>query len=323
MKHGIKLRKLQRTPSHRWALLRNLVTALLHHESIKTTLPKAKETARLAEKIITLGKKSSDPARRAAQGFLFPNHTYSPSAVIEPVPPPRPLGYSSPSTKTPSISTSQGNSDAPIDPEASLDPPPSPHAILSKVFTNLATRYATRPGGYTRIHKFGRRQGDNAPHAILELVDGPRDLKFELTARAVGREMAQASPSVTHEQYDMIGKEDLRERTRMNREKVLKFRDQEGQKNFEARALQWAAQIEAEETAHNGHKRNTTSGLAYDVASRTKNPYVGRSYRAGEKMAGMPVHHTGLGLARGDLTRRLREGREPRFLRELRKIEGS
>jgi large subunit ribosomal protein L17 len=66
MKHGIKLRKLQGTPSHRWALLRyaisftekkyeltgrNLVSALLHHETIKTTLPKAKEAARMAEKV--------------------------------------------------------------------------------------------------------------------------------------------------------------------------------------------------------------------------------------------------------------------------------
>jgi large subunit ribosomal protein L17 len=54
------------------------------------------------------------------------------------------------------------------------------------VFETLAARYANRPGGYTRIHKFGHRQGDNAPHAVLELVDGPRDLKFEMAARATG-----------------------------------------------------------------------------------------------------------------------------------------
>ena len=78
MKHGVKLRKLQRTPSHRWALLRwvirpvqpcdtlrrssqnlilrNLVSALLHHEMIRTTLPKAKEAARMAEKVCGFGK---------------------------------------------------------------------------------------------------------------------------------------------------------------------------------------------------------------------------------------------------------------------------
>lgn len=58
--------------------------------------------------------------------------------------------------------------------------------MISKVFTSLRERYATRPGGYTRIHKFGNRPGDNAPTAILELVDNPRDLKFEVTAKAVG-----------------------------------------------------------------------------------------------------------------------------------------
>jgi hypothetical protein len=59
-------------------------------------------------------------------------------------------------------------------------------SLVPKVFETLAARYANRPGGYTRIHKFGHRQGDNAPHAVLELVDGPRDLKFEMAARATG-----------------------------------------------------------------------------------------------------------------------------------------
>src|SRR5712691_9761248 len=59
-------------------------------------------------------------------------------------------------------------------------------SLTPKVFETLATRYAGRPGGYTRIHKYGRRPGDNAPHAVLELVDGPQDLKFEMAARAAG-----------------------------------------------------------------------------------------------------------------------------------------
>ena len=62
-------------------------------------------------------------------------------------------------------------------------------ALVPKLFGQLAHRYAQRPGGYTRIHKFGSRQGDNAPHAILELVDNPRDLRFDMTARAVGWEL--------------------------------------------------------------------------------------------------------------------------------------
>ena len=61
--------------------------------------------------------------------------------------------------------------------------------LVPKVFGALAHRYAHRPGGYTRIHKFGNRQGDNAPHAVLELVDNPRDLRFNMTARAIGWEL--------------------------------------------------------------------------------------------------------------------------------------
>ncbi|KAL5533890.1 hypothetical protein ACEPAG_350 [Sanghuangporus baumii] len=135
MKHGVAFRKLSRTSSHRMLLLRNMVTSLIEHEQIKTTLPKAKEAARLAEKLITLGKKGDLPAARKVQGFLLR------------------------------------------------------HTLIPKVFGALAHRYANRPGGYTRIHKFGNRKGDNAPHAILELVDNPRDLKFEMTARAIGWEL--------------------------------------------------------------------------------------------------------------------------------------
>ncbi len=60
---------------------------------------------------------------------------------------------------------------------------------ITKLFSTFAKRYADRPGGYTRIHKFGNRQGDNAPHAILELVDNPRDLRWEMTSRAIGWEL--------------------------------------------------------------------------------------------------------------------------------------
>jgi large subunit ribosomal protein L17 len=71
MEHRVGYRKLQRTTSHRIAMLRNMVTSLLEHERIETTLPKAKEARRLAERIITLGKKGgasrSEAKRRAAK----------------------------------------------------------------------------------------------------------------------------------------------------------------------------------------------------------------------------------------------------------------
>lgn len=66
----------------------------------------------------------------------------------------------------------------------------NPKQTLPTLFSTLATRYATRPGGYTRLHLSGHRVGDHAPIAVLELVDNPTDLKFDTTARAVGRELA-------------------------------------------------------------------------------------------------------------------------------------
>ena len=125
--------------------------------------------------------------------------------------------------------------------------------LVPKLFGNLAKRYAERPGGYTRIHKFGNRPGDNAPHAILELVDNPRDIRFEMTARSVGWELLGkkvGSSSVGDGDRDVKGlinsgvrgvhdvvqeeKEkkigcarwggELRPKTRWNLQKVLRYR---------------------------------------------------------------------------------------------------
>jgi large subunit ribosomal protein L17 len=131
-------------------------------------------------------------------------------------------------------------------------------SLIPKVFETLATRYADRPGGYTRIHKFGRRQGDNAPHAVLELVDGPRDLKFEMAARATGwdvlsnrlktrsaRALVQEGVDGAQEIEQTIEREreldessssskggELRQRTRWNVRKVLQYRSAEDVKLF-------------------------------------------------------------------------------------------
>lgn len=70
MRHRRAGRKLNRTPAHRRALFRNLVTALLEHESIRTTSPKAKEMRRLADRMITLGKRGGLHARRRALAFI-------------------------------------------------------------------------------------------------------------------------------------------------------------------------------------------------------------------------------------------------------------
>ena len=123
MKHNITHRKLNRTSSHRKALLMNLSNALFKHEQITTTLPKAKELRPFVEKIITLGKKGGLPARK----------------------------------KTISILQDKKNT--------------------SKVFDVFAKRYKERNGGYTRIIKLNNRFGDNAPQAVIELVDRDIDAK--------------------------------------------------------------------------------------------------------------------------------------------------
>ena len=119
MRHRLANRKLNRTSSHRLAMLRNLANSLLRHEQIVTTLPKAKELRRVAEPLITLGKKPSLANRRLAF-------------------------------------------DRTRDRE-----------IVVKLFDILGPRYANRNGGYLRILKYGFRQGDNAPLALVELVDRP------------------------------------------------------------------------------------------------------------------------------------------------------
>lgn len=119
MRHRLGLRKLNRTSSHRLAMLRNMTNSLLRHEVIKTTLPKAKELRRVAEPIITLGKKPSLANRRLAFSQL------------------------------------------------------RDRALVTKLFDELGPRYAKRNGGYLRILKFGFRQGDNAPMALVELLDRP------------------------------------------------------------------------------------------------------------------------------------------------------
>jgi len=117
MRHRLAHRKLNRTSSHRAALLRNLSNALLKHEAIKTTLPKAKELRKVVEPLITLGKKPSLTNRRLAFDRLRDRD------------------------------------------------------MVVKLFDDLGPRFQARPGGYVRILKFGFRQGDNAPMALVELVD--------------------------------------------------------------------------------------------------------------------------------------------------------
>jgi large subunit ribosomal protein L17 len=117
MRHGHGLRKLNRTSSHRLAMLRNMMNSLIEHEAIKTTLPKAKELRRVVEPMITLAKVATVANRRLAFDRLRDRDS------------------------------------------------------VVKLFNVLGPRFNARPGGYTRILKMGFRVGDNAPMALVELVD--------------------------------------------------------------------------------------------------------------------------------------------------------
>jgi large subunit ribosomal protein L17 len=119
MRHGHGLRKLNRTSSHRLAMLQNMMNSLIAHEAIKTTVPKAKELRRVIEPMITLAKKPTVANKRLAFDRLRDRDS------------------------------------------------------VVKLFNELGPRYQTRPGGYTRILKMGFRVGDNAPMALVELVDRP------------------------------------------------------------------------------------------------------------------------------------------------------
>ena len=123
MKHRIKGKKLNRSSSHRKALFKNMAQAIIKHEQIITTLPKAKTMKPIVDKLITLGKKGSLHARRQAFSQLRDNN------------------------------------------------------MVSKLFGDLATRYAERQGGYSRVLKAGYRYGDAAAMAVLELVDRNEDAR--------------------------------------------------------------------------------------------------------------------------------------------------
>ena len=130
MRHRLGLRKLNRTSSHRLAMLRNMTNSLLQHEVITTTLPKAKELRRVVEPMITLGKIATVANRRLAFNRLRDRD------------------------------------------------------MVTKLFNELGPRYARRNGGYLRILKYGFRQGDNAPMALVELMDRPEPAEGTAIAEA-------------------------------------------------------------------------------------------------------------------------------------------
>ena len=144
MRHRVAGRRLSRTSQHRLAMRRNLVASLIQHETISTTIEKAKEVKAFAEKLITLARKGTLSARRRAITLLGDRD------IID-------------------------NEDGKAVKKGTL---------IGKLFSEIGPRYLDRPGGYTRIIRLSlRRLGDNGQVVLLQLV-GPEETSGKETKAA-------------------------------------------------------------------------------------------------------------------------------------------
>jgi large subunit ribosomal protein L17 len=142
MRHRLSGRQLSRNSPHRHAMLRNMSVSLLRHETIRTTLPKAKELRRVVEPLITLAKMDSEAHRRLAFSRLRDT------------------------------------------------------AVVEKLFADLGPRFKARAGGYTRILRMVPRAGDNAPMALMQLVDKAAEtVVAEKSAAAKPARKKKAAPA--------------------------------------------------------------------------------------------------------------------------------
>ena len=157
MRHLNAHRKLGRTSEHRMSMLRNLATSLINarDERIITTVPKAKELRPFVERVITLAKRA---------GALTGDEAAAQSLHLRR----QAAGFFHAGNRGRSEDAARGRKQAEIPRTAGV-------AALKRLFEELGKRYAERPGGYTRIIRLGRRDGDNAELAIIELVDNPRE----------------------------------------------------------------------------------------------------------------------------------------------------
>ena len=133
MRHRNAGFKLGHNPSHRRALLRNLVTSIILNDRVHTTITKAKATRPIVEKMITLGKNGSVHARRQALAYL-------------------------------------------MGPES-----------VDRLFSVVAPRYESRPGGYSRIVRTGVRKGDASEMAFIELLGSEQELSEKAAKREENR----------------------------------------------------------------------------------------------------------------------------------------
>ena len=161
MRHRVAGRRLSRTSQHRLAMRRNLVASLIQHETISTTIEKAKEVKAFAEKLITLAKKGTLSARRRAIALLGDRDIidYEDGKAVR-----------------------KGT-------------------VIGKLFSEIGPRYLDRPGGYTRIIRLSlRRLGDNGRLVLLQLVGPEETSKKESKAAAKKRSRKRAKKTVEVEE---------------------------------------------------------------------------------------------------------------------------
>jgi len=173
MRHRVAGRRLGRTSEHRLAVRRNMVASLFEHETISTTMEKAKEVRAFAEKLITLAKKGTLSARRRAIALL-------------------------------------GNRDIVSEEDGQII---KKDTVIRKLFSELGPRYLDRPGGYTRIIRLSmRRLGDNGRLVLLQLVGKDEGSKKQTGASSKKRsqkktedveEVAQEAPKSEDETLEV------------------------------------------------------------------------------------------------------------------------
>jgi len=157
-----------------------MLESLIEKESIQTTYAKAKECQRMAEKMITLGKKNTQASKNRAEQIFYVCWHY--------------LLICKKCSEYMMANRSMQR----------------PKILMPKLFGPLRERYMDRAGGYTRVLRIEPTKEDQAPSAILELVDGPKDMRWNLTARTMAREIRDKLPRT--------------ELTRTNIKKVTRYR---------------------------------------------------------------------------------------------------
>lgn len=140
MRHRKQTFKLGRTSSHRRCMVANMLKALVEHGRIETTVAKAKELRRHADRLVTLAKRGTLASRRTAIAKLMINFNHL----------------------TPKEARQAKKGD--------LSSYNTDRKVIKKLFDELSQRYVDRDGGYTRIIRMGNRAGDTAPLCIIEYV---------------------------------------------------------------------------------------------------------------------------------------------------------